>query len=61
MTLRESRLGYLRFRAVSLTPFLPKSRPWSASGDAPNYDASRLSNHLRETGVAIDVGSVRIG
>lgn len=36
MTRIDSRLGCLRFRVVSVTPFLHKSRPWSPSGDATN-------------------------
>lgn len=46
MTPKGSRLECLRFRAVSVTPFLPKRRPWGVSGDVPIFDAEERVSRM---------------
>lgn len=56
MTPKGSRLGCLRFRVVSVTPFLHKRRLRSASGDAPIFDAEE-----RVSDMTFDLTSVPAG
>jgi len=52
MTPKRSRLERLRFRAVSVTPFLHKWRPRSVSGDAPIFvEEERVEDDVWVTSV----------